>query len=328
MKYFFSYSRHDGDFVKGLAQDLKAKNMNVWLDQIDIPPGVKWDTCIEQALNESVGMILVLSTSSVASDNVMDEVNYAISKNKHVIPLLLDDCDVPFRLARIQQIDFKSDHQKGIESIISTINALNASGQNTVVTPKIATPQPPPPPPAPRPVNNNAGNPPPAAKSGKLKYILIGAAVVVVLLIALSFFIPDGGKPADGSTSAASTATPSSLALEGTIVNNDKDSVAYNITGSKIVFTIRSMNDPSIYVDVNQNKLSDSKYDRTYSLAGDNTICVSAINKNDCNLSSYSDVKHTKKMNIFTIPLEELSVQKDSIYVSFSFWDNIDGFTD
>ena len=134
LKYFFSYSRHDTELVKQLATDLKIRNMDVWLDQLDIPIGAKWDTCIEHALNESVGIILVLSTSSVQSDNVMDEVSYAINKGKHIIPILLDDCEVPFRIARIQQINFHTDYNKGIEAIIATVNA-----HNNLVTPKTET---------------------------------------------------------------------------------------------------------------------------------------------------------------------------------------------
>ena len=125
MKYFVSYSRHDSEFVKQLASDLKKMNLNIWLDQLDIPVGSKWDTCIEAALNESIGIILVLSESSVKSDNVMDEVNFAISKSKHIIPILLDDCEVPFRIARIQQIDFREGYEKRIHDILATVSAHN-----------------------------------------------------------------------------------------------------------------------------------------------------------------------------------------------------------
>ena len=131
MKHFFSYSRHDTEFVKQLANDLKKREMNVWLDQLDIPVGAKWDTCIEQALNEAIGIILVLSNSSVQSDNVMDEVNYAITKGKYIIPIKLDDCEVPFRLARIQQINFQGDYEKSVETVVANIHLhINARQPN------------------------------------------------------------------------------------------------------------------------------------------------------------------------------------------------------
>ena len=130
MKYFFSYSRHDSELVRKLAADLKNRNVNVWLDLLDIPVGAKWDTTIEHALDEAPGMILLLSKNSVQSDNVMDEVSYAIDNKKHIIPLLTDDCKVPFRVARIQQIDFTTDYSRGIEAIIDTIAAYNGTPQD------------------------------------------------------------------------------------------------------------------------------------------------------------------------------------------------------
>ena len=47
---FISYSRDDSEFALRLAQDLKAAAASVWLDQLDIRPGVMWDNAIEDAL--------------------------------------------------------------------------------------------------------------------------------------------------------------------------------------------------------------------------------------------------------------------------------------
>jgi len=41
-KAFFSYSREDADFVMRLAADLRAAGAAVWLDQLDIRPGIAW----------------------------------------------------------------------------------------------------------------------------------------------------------------------------------------------------------------------------------------------------------------------------------------------
>ena len=324
MKYFFSYSRHDGDFVKQLAQDLKDRSMNVWLDQLDIAPGVKWDTCIEQALNESAGIILVLSTSSVQSDNVMDEVNYAITKGKHVIPLLLDDCDVPFRLARIQQIDFKSDHQKGIATIIATINAQNAGAQNTVDAPVVNASIPPPP----KPVSNYTSTPPPMAPpaqaTGNKKTrnaVLIAAGIVVLLLAGLLISSKHSDTPAVSATVSATTdKTTTPQQMTGTLVSNEYDSVAYQVMGDKIRFYIKSKNDPNIYADVNQNKAVDSKTDRTYGLDESNELCTSLITHEEkCDYPTHANLSINAGIFVFTIPIDELSDNKDSVLVNFTF---------
>jgi hypothetical protein len=61
---FFSYSRDDSGFVVDLAADLKAASANVWLDQLDIIPGQRWDRAIEDALKNTLHLIVILSCDS------------------------------------------------------------------------------------------------------------------------------------------------------------------------------------------------------------------------------------------------------------------------
>ena len=49
-KVFISYARTDGEFALRLAQDLRAADVDVWLDQLDIRAGDPWDQAVEQAL--------------------------------------------------------------------------------------------------------------------------------------------------------------------------------------------------------------------------------------------------------------------------------------
>lgn len=120
-KFFFSYSRHDTDLVKKLADDLKKAGANVWLDQQDIPVGENWDTAIQHALNEASGVLLVLSSTSVQSQNVLDEASFALDQGKRIIPLLIEPCEVPFRFARKQYIDFMTDYSLGLQSLLQTL---------------------------------------------------------------------------------------------------------------------------------------------------------------------------------------------------------------
>ena len=50
---FVSYSRHDADFALRLGRDLRAAGVNLWIDQLDIPPGGRWDREVERALKAS-----------------------------------------------------------------------------------------------------------------------------------------------------------------------------------------------------------------------------------------------------------------------------------
>jgi hypothetical protein len=118
---FISYSRHDYSFAERLVDDLLAHGISAWLDQYDIKAGQKWDSAVQEALSTSDYLLVILTPNSAASENVLDEVAYAINRKKPVFPVLYRDCDIPFRLARIQYIDFRSDYEGGLRSLLDEL---------------------------------------------------------------------------------------------------------------------------------------------------------------------------------------------------------------
>jgi len=128
---FFSYSRDDSEFVLQLAGDLKAARASVWMDQLDIVPGQRWDRAIEDALANCPCMIVILSPASVNSTNVMDEVSFALEEKKTVIPVIHKDCTVPFRLRRLQHVDFRQDYGRGLKELLKTLAAEQEVGEGT-----------------------------------------------------------------------------------------------------------------------------------------------------------------------------------------------------
>jgi hypothetical protein len=118
---FFSYSRSDSDFALRLACDLKAAGASVWLDQLDINPGERWDRAVEDALTRCPRMLIILSPASVDSTNVMDEVSFALEEQKAVIPIIYQDCQVPFRLRRVQHVDFRQDYAHALKELLKTL---------------------------------------------------------------------------------------------------------------------------------------------------------------------------------------------------------------
>jgi hypothetical protein len=119
--FFISYAREDSQFALRLANDLKSKDIDVWLDQLKIRPGMQWDREVQRALNLSSGIIVVLSPASVASDHVMDEVAFGLDQGKKVIPVFCADCEIPFSLRRRQHIDFRLDYDNGLRCLLREI---------------------------------------------------------------------------------------------------------------------------------------------------------------------------------------------------------------
>ena len=130
---FFSYSRSDSNFVLKLAKDLRNAGADLWLDQLDIKAGSRWDASIEDALESASRLIVVLSPASVASNNVMDEVSYALESNKTVIPVLLSECKAPFRLKRLQHIDFTGDYQTALDQLLELLGYTAGSNKKAAI---------------------------------------------------------------------------------------------------------------------------------------------------------------------------------------------------
>ncbi len=124
---FVSYVRSDADFALQLARDMKAAGVAAWIDQIDIPPGDRWDTAIEKALRLSDCVVVVLSRASVESANVLDEVSFALDERKRVVPVLMEKCPVPMRLRRLQFIDFSVRREPALERLLAALSGSRVS---------------------------------------------------------------------------------------------------------------------------------------------------------------------------------------------------------
>lgn len=127
---FICYSRKDENFVLKLATGLKDRGVPVWVDQWDIPSGANWNRTIEKALNECARLLLVLSPSSVESDEVQCEWLSALDEKKFVVPILYQPCHIPFRLKPIQYIDFtsrSSDDETSLEQILKTMGIVGST---------------------------------------------------------------------------------------------------------------------------------------------------------------------------------------------------------
>ena len=133
-RLFFSYSRHDKDFVLRLAKDLRSVGVNLWIDQLDIAPGDRWDRGVEEALAAAPAVLVVLSPDSVNSQNVMDEVSLALDEKKRIVPILIRQCNVPFRLRRLQYVDFTAGYDAGLAALVGALNSQRQAGQEQAQT--------------------------------------------------------------------------------------------------------------------------------------------------------------------------------------------------
>ena len=198
-RVFFSYARSDAAFVLKIASALRADGVELWVDQLDIPKGARWDESVEGALKGCSCLVVVLSPASVNSFNVLDEVYYTLGEEKRVVPILLQACEIPFRLKRIQYIDFTAGYQEGYEELLATLTQRPA--QHRPPPPPHQPPHPPEPPeppetePAGHAGTAGAGPGPGPQRTGRgstIKHVALGGALMFFVLTIIGLVTQTG----------------------------------------------------------------------------------------------------------------------------------------
>lgn len=91
---FISHAHDDADFVRDLRVQLESLGLETWVDCRELVAGNKLATEIERAIDRACHLLVVISPSTVNSNWVRKEINYALAKQKQnpefrIIPLLL-----------------------------------------------------------------------------------------------------------------------------------------------------------------------------------------------------------------------------------------------
>jgi len=140
-KIFVSHASADKAFVDRLVTDLAAQGIAVWYDKLDLRVGASVPGVINSGLAESKYFAIVLSKASTASKWVQEELNAALIKQvanggTFILPILIEDCDIPPLLAHRRYADFRSDYASALKELLSLwgadADACSAAKKNTV----------------------------------------------------------------------------------------------------------------------------------------------------------------------------------------------------
>lgn len=123
-KAFMSHSSADKDIVRRLATDLRSKGVDVWFDEWEIRPGDSIVERINAGIKDCDIFIIVISRNSVASKWVREELDAAlirrIQEDARIIPVRLDDCEVPPLLSALHYVSIRS-YAEGLKRLIDAI---------------------------------------------------------------------------------------------------------------------------------------------------------------------------------------------------------------
>jgi hypothetical protein len=120
---FLSHSSMDGEKAQNIAEALKALKYPVWYSEWAIEPGQSIVEKINEALDRNDTLIVLLSKHSVASEWVKRELNTALMSQLSgeavtVLPILIEDCNIPATLRNIKYIDMRKDFQAGVIQLL------------------------------------------------------------------------------------------------------------------------------------------------------------------------------------------------------------------
>jgi len=110
MKVFISHSSTDKKFVRTLKDCLIENSINTWVDEDQLELGDSLLTKLEEALNESSHLVIVLSPNSVESEWVKYELKKALENNRtglmqKIIPIKFRECVIPEELKDLLYAD-------------------------------------------------------------------------------------------------------------------------------------------------------------------------------------------------------------------------------
>lgn len=125
-KVFISHSSKDKQFARWLSIDLANSGHRPWLDEWEIRAGDSIPTQIGIGIEECQFVLLLLSKKSVSSHWVEREwqAKYwnEVQDNKvMVIPVLIENCDIPTLLQTKKYADFRTDYTDGLRTLLTSL---------------------------------------------------------------------------------------------------------------------------------------------------------------------------------------------------------------
>lgn len=110
---FVSYSHWDRNWVRTFVDDLRQRDLDVFVDYDTFDSGNKRNASLERGLKESIHILYIVTEHSVLRDRVPYELKFYWKNIHHfgrqkLIPVLLRDCQREENLRQFSVIDFRN----------------------------------------------------------------------------------------------------------------------------------------------------------------------------------------------------------------------------
>lgn len=144
MPIFISYSHKDKQFVDKLAMQLVHRNVNVWLDRWELAVGDSIVDRVQEAVDGSSALLVILSKASTGSEWCKRELSAGLLRELEerrvvVMPVMLEDCDVPVFARGKMFADFRASFDDGLRSVVEGIAKVTNSAMARAKEPDFNT---------------------------------------------------------------------------------------------------------------------------------------------------------------------------------------------
>jgi hypothetical protein len=131
-RVFIAYVQEDLSLIRKLYRAFEQNGFHPWLDKKKLLPGQNWPRAIETAIQTSDFFVACFSRRATSKrGSFHSELRYALNCAAKVpldeiffIPLRLDECVVPRRIARqVQYLDLFPEWDAGVSRVMAVIRA-------------------------------------------------------------------------------------------------------------------------------------------------------------------------------------------------------------
>src|SRR5574342_734262 len=126
---FLSHNSKDKPVVLELANRLKQDGLRVWLDEWEIQPGDKIGLKIQQGLERSHTLLMVMSQAYFASEWSTLEHHTLLFRDptnaqRRFIPLLIEDCKLPDVIAQFAYVDWRQKSEEAYARLLAACRPI------------------------------------------------------------------------------------------------------------------------------------------------------------------------------------------------------------
>ena len=114
---FLSFAHEDENAARRLAQHLSMAGLSVFWDR-QLRPGQTWDEVLEREIDRARWVVVLWSSSSVASDFVRSEASRAKALDK-LLPVLIGEATIPLEFSRMHAVGL----DQAVELLLEAIKA-------------------------------------------------------------------------------------------------------------------------------------------------------------------------------------------------------------